>query len=224
MVDMPDLAAVASVVGDPTRARMLAQLMDGQAHTATELAIEAEVAASTASFHLCRLLRAGLVSQVRQGRHRYFRIATPQVAAALEGLESIAPERRMNRGPRDERLRFARTCYDHLAGEAAVRLLETLLARSLIAGPEMAQELTREGAAWCARVGIALDARHATRRPLVRTCLDWSERRAHLGGRLGAALLERLFALRFARRIAGSRALALSERGLAFVAQAELVR
>jgi DNA-binding transcriptional ArsR family regulator len=217
------MAAIAQLLGDPTRARMLGLLMDGQAQTATELALAGGVLPSTASSHLTRLTDAGLLTIARQGRHRYFRIAGPEVAAAIEGLMSIAPPVRPLRfGPREEALRRARVCYDHLAGEMGVRLLDGLRGKRVISGPDDELALTRAGEAWCERIGIDLEALRARRRRLCRQCLDWSQRRAHLAGSLGQALLERLFALRYARREAGSRAVVLSPRGEAFVERLEL--
>ena len=227
MPDTPDFAAVAALVGDATRGRMLAALMDGQARTATELAIEGDVTPSTASSHLARLGCAGLVTITRRGRNRYFRIATAEVAAALEGLMHIAPHaapRPVGPGPRDDRLRRARVCYDHLAGRSAVRLLERLREKRLIGGQEGGMALTAAGEEWCARIGIDLAALRAKRRRLCRPCLDWSERRAHLAGALGAALLERLLALRYARREPDSRVLVLSARGESFIERLEPVR
>jgi DNA-binding transcriptional ArsR family regulator len=227
MLDTPDIAAAAALVGDPTRGRMLLALMDGRALTATELALEGGVTASTASSHLSRLTAAGLVSIARQGRHRYFRIATPEVAAAIEGLMHIAPRqapRQARPGPRDEGLRLARVCYDHLAGEGAVRLLQRLRERRILRGGDDAMTLTSAGEAWCDDVGIDLATLRARRRPLCRPCLDWSERRTHLAGALGAALLDRLFALRYARRERDGRAVILSPRGEAFIERLELAR
>jgi DNA-binding transcriptional ArsR family regulator len=213
-----DFADVAALVGEPARAAILVMLMDGRAHTATELALHAGVTPSTASSHLSRLTAGGLLEVARQGRHRYFRIATPEVGAAIEGLMSIAPARQpARRAPRDAELRRARVCYDHLAGEAGVRLLERMRERALVAGRDDALRLTPEGEEWCGRVGIDLDALRARRRGLCRGCLDWSERRTHLAGALGAALLERLLALRHARRESGSRVVILSPRGDSFV-------
>jgi DNA-binding transcriptional ArsR family regulator len=227
MHDTSDLARVAALMGDPTRAAMLGMLMHGRAHTATELALESGVSPSTASGHLARLTDAGLVAIARQGRHRYFRIASPEVAAAIEGLMSIAPRdesRSRERGAREEQLRAARVCYDHLAGEAAVRMLERLRESGLVRGGEQALALTARGEEWCARIGIDLGALAGGRRPLCRPCLDWTERRTHLAGALGAAILDRLFTLRFARRVAGSRAVILSPRGESFVAHLVLAR
>jgi DNA-binding transcriptional ArsR family regulator len=226
MPDTPDIASIAALVGDPTRAIMLTVLMDGRAHTATELALEAGVTPSTASSHLSRLTGGGLLSIARQGRHRYFRIPAPEVAAAIEGLLNIAPRSAApapRRGPGDERLRRARVCYDHLAGEAAVRLLERLRAAALIDGEDDGMRLTAAGEAWCGRVGIDLAAMRARRRGICRACLDWSERRTHLAGALGSALLERMLALRLARREPGSRAVVLAPRGESFIERPELL-
>lgn len=225
MLDSPDLAGIAALVGDPTRGRMLSALMDGRARTATELALEGGVTPSTASSHLARLTEAGLVALARQGRHRYYRIASPEVASAIEGLMGLAARRGLRvarAGPRDEALRRARVCYDHLAGEAGVRLLERLREEKLVRGSDEALELTDRGDAWCERVGIDLVALRAKRRRLCRACLDWSERRTHLAGALGSALLDRLFALRYARRARQSRAVILSPQGEAFVERPEL--
>jgi len=220
MVDIPDVASIAALIAEPTRARMLAWLMDGRARTATELALEGGVTASTTSSHLTRLTAAGLLAERRQGRHRYFSIRSPEVAAAIEGLMSIAPRRlpaSLAAGPRDERLRRARSCYDHLAGELGVELYERLRQHGFVAGSDDALALTARGEAWCKRIGLDLAALRQRRRPLCRPCLDWSERRAHLGGSLGAALFVRLLALRLARRDPHGRAVALSSRGEAFV-------
>jgi DNA-binding transcriptional ArsR family regulator len=227
MLDIPDIASVAALVGDPTRARMLAALMAGRALTATELALEGGVTPSTASSHLARLTKTGLVSLVTQGRHRYFCIAAPEVAAAVEGLMALAPRgggKVVRTGPLDEGLRRARVCYDHLAGEVAVRLLKRLREKKVLDGGDRALVLTDGGEAWCGRVGIDLEALRRKRRPLCRSCLDWSERKTHLAGALGAAILDRLFALRYARRERGCRSVTLSPRGEAFVERLEVVR
>jgi DNA-binding transcriptional ArsR family regulator len=227
MPDSPDIASIAALVGDPTRARMLTALMDGHARTATELALHGGVSPSTASNHLARLDAGGLVTIVRQGRHRYFRLATPDVAAAIEGLMSIAPgggPAAAPVGPRDERLRRARVCYDHLAGEAGVRLLDRMRQRNLVTGSDETLTLTASGESWCARIGIDLPGLRVRRRRLCRACLDWSERRAHLAGAVGAALLDRMFALRYARRDSASRAVHLSRGGEQFIERLDLVR
>lgn len=224
MLDMPDIAAIAAPLGDPTRGKMVMVLMDGRARTATELALEGGVTPSTASTHLTRLVGAGLVTIAKQGRHRYFRIATPEVAAAIEALMNIAPTRKgrpARMGPQDATLRRARVCYDHLAGEVAVRLLQRLREQRVIGGSDEALVLTEGGEAWCKRVGIDIAALRSNRRRLCRSCLDWSERRVHLAGALGAGILDRLLALRYARREAGGRAVLLSPRGESFIENPE---
>ena len=214
MPDHPDLAFVAGAIADPTRGRMLMSLMRGQALTATELALNGGVTPSTASSHLARLIDAGLVSVARQGRHRYFRIARPEVAEMLEGMANLASSGGcvIKTGPRDPALRHARVCYDHLAGETAVRLLARLREHQLLLGDDDSLALSPRGETWAATLGIDLQALHARRRALCRPCLDWSERRTHLAGSLGAAILDRMVALRYVRRTAG-RAVTLSENG-----------
>jgi DNA-binding transcriptional ArsR family regulator len=227
MLAVPDLASVAALMGDRARGQMLATLLDGRARTATELALEGGVAPSTASSHLARLTEAGLLAIARQGRHRYFRLADPEVATALEGLMHLAhrhgrPASRA--GPRDAALRRARVCYDHLAGEAAVRLFERLREAAFVAGDDGTLALTARGETWCRRIGVDLDALRNGRRRLCRACLDWSERRTHLAGALGAALFDRLAHLRYLRRLRNSRAVVLSPRGEAFIEHPELAR
>jgi DNA-binding transcriptional ArsR family regulator len=213
MLDTPDMAFVAGAIADPTRGRMLMSLMRGQALTATELALDGGVTPSTASSHLTRLIDAGLVSVARQGRHRYFKIARPEVATMLEGMANLANSRSgIATGPRDPALRHARVCYDHLAGETAVRLLARLREHQLLLGDDDSLALSPRGETWAATLGIDLQALHARRRALCRPCLDWSERRTHLAGSLGAAILDRMVALRYVRRTAG-RAVTLSENG-----------
>lgn len=218
MTVRPDLTRVASAIGEPARGKMLNALMDGRALTATELALEAGVTPSTASSHLEKLQQAGLIARTAQGRHRYFRIATAEIAAILESLMGIATANRKTRsGPRNEALRRARVCYDHLAGELGVRLLERMRERQLVRGDDEFLELTAPGEKWATEFGVDLDGLRRRSRPLVRTCLDWSERRSHLSGALGAAILERLFELRFAKRDSFSRAVLIASRGETFL-------
>lgn len=193
---------------------MLGALMGGMALTATELALEAGIAPSTASEHLAKLTDGRVLRLERQGRHRYFRLFDAEIAGALEGLMVLSANRgpRRRPGPADADLRAARVCYDHLAGARGVWLLEQLCRRGLLAGAE-GDGLTAEGAALFGRLGLDLATLARARRPLCRRCLDWSERRHHLGGELGAALLERLFALGWARRKMASRAILFTEAG-----------
>ena len=200
MKDGPSISHVAALIGDPARANMLVALMDGRALTVSELAECAGVALPTASGHLARLGDAGLVTPAKQGRHRYFRLSDGDVAAAIELLMGIAERtgaKPTRTGPADAAMRAARVCYDHLAGERAVRLAERLAADGCI-GEGDTPELTEAGRARLARLGIMLPQRG--RRPLCRTCLDWSERRNHLAGALGAAILNHVLASGWAAR------------------------
>lgn len=222
MSETPDFALLAGAIADPTRCRMLMSLMRGQALTATELALDGGVTPSTASSHLGRLMDAGLVSVARQGRHRYFRIARREVAELLEGMASLGNSggSRITTGPRDPALRHARVCYDHLAGETAVQLLAHLREHQLLLGDDDSLTLSARGETWATALGIDLQALRAKRRRQCRPCLDWSERRTHLAGSLGAAILERMVVLRYVRRTAG-RAVTLSENGRRLVERPE---
>lgn len=192
MKDGPPIAAVAALLGDPARANMLTALMDGRALTVSELADAAGVALPTASGHLAKLRAAGLLAAERQGRHRYLRLSGPDVAEVLEGLMGLAQRtgaERVRTGPRDAALRRARVCYDHLAGERGVALMQGLVRRGWIGGGAE-PAVTAAGRDGLAGVGIDVGALGRGRRPVCRGCLDWSERRSHLGGALGAAVLD----------------------------------
>ena len=208
MKDGPNIAEIAALIGDPARTNMLTALMDGRALTVSELAQVAGVALPTASGHLARMEGAGLLAAEKQGRHRYLRLSGGDVAAAIEALMELAQRTgavRIRIGPRDPALRAARVCYDHLAGERAVALVDRLEAGGLMAG----QGLTDAGLRWLAERGFAPGG---GRRPFCRTCLDWSERRHHLGGALGATILDRVLGEGWARRAAG-RVVDFSPRG-----------
>ncbi len=212
----PDISLIASLVGDPARANMLTALMGGRALSAGELAAEAGVTLQTASSHLAKLQAGGLVAVEKQGRHRYFRLTGPDIAAMLESMMGLAARVghiRRQPGPKDPALRHARICYDHLAGDQGVRLFDSLTRRRLLRSSDGRLDLTAAGEKFVAEFGIDLAALAATRRPLCRTCLDWSERRSHLAGALGAALLARMVTLGWARRDAGSRVVAFSRSG-----------
>ncbi|MGR3320588.1 MAG: ArsR/SmtB family transcription factor [Pseudooceanicola sp.] len=221
MKDGPDIARIASLIGDPARANMLGALMGGQALTARELAEEAGVTPQTASGHLARLREAGLLALRAQGRHRYYRLAGEEVAAALEGLMVLAGGpgpgacgRRTRPGPRDADLRRARSCYRHLAGEMGVRAHDSLLARGMLTAVPGGLALTAEGrdALAGAEIGAALPGGG---RAVCRECLDWSERRMHLAGPLGTAILDHVLSTGWARRAAQGRAIRFTPRGAA---------
>ena len=192
MKDGPDISIAAAMMGDPARANMLLALMSGFALTAAELAREAGVTPSTASGHLAKLEAAGLIASTRRGRYRYFRIADPDVAHAVEALVSVAARAghlRTRPGPKDDAMRRARSCYDHLAGRLAVGLFEHWVSLGLLQPKDGAMRMTVEGRQFLADRGIDVTLLEKSRRPLCRTCIDWSERRNHLGGSVGAAIL-----------------------------------
>jgi len=223
MTTTATFAAIASLAGDPARAGMLHALMDGRALTASELARAAGVTAQTASGHLARLTAAGLVSVERQGRHRYHRLASATVAHMMESIMQVAsavePARpRLTVGPRDAALRAARTCYDHLAGRLGVALADAMAERGYADLAGDGGVMTDAGLAFLGQIGIdmeGLTARSTRRgaRIMCRPCLDWSERRPHLAGAVGAALCALSFERSWIRRIEGTRAVAITPRG-----------
>ena len=216
MAEAPLIAAVAALIGDPARANMLTALMDGRALTASELAGAGGITLQTASGHLARLREAGLIAVRKQGRHRYFSLSGPDVAQVIEALMGLAqrtgavPTRT---GPRDAAMRAARVCYDHLAGERGVAMLHGLRQRGIITGDDETLRLTEIGRKTLADFGLDLGGLEAGRRPLCRPCLDWSERQSHLGGALGAALLDAMVDRGWVKRGEG-RALRFSPQGV----------
>jgi len=219
MVTISSMAEVASLVGEPARAAMLQALMDGRALTATELAFVANITPQTASSHLGQLCASGLVSVLRQGRYRYHRIATPQVAQLLESLMLVAAgtlTTRARTGPRDESLRTARTCYDHIAGQLGVGIADAMKQQGWVEIDDDAGVLTTSGDTFLAANGINLDITEKRRTralPLCRLCLDWSERRPHFSGRLGAELCRHSLEVGWIRKRPGSRALDVTPEG-----------
>ncbi len=229
-----DLAAVGTLVAEPARARILLALGDGRALPASVLAAEAGVAASTASAHLGRLLDGGLLGVEHHGRHRYYRLAGPEVAELIEAIARVAPAapiRSLRQDTQAGAVRFARTCYDHLAGMLGAELMGALLTRGTIAGgdgrfhphaesrdrlsapgSEVDYRLTDSGVDELRAFGIDFDALPA-RRPLIRYCVDWSEQRHHLAGSLGAAVTTRMLALGWLTRAPRGRAVQASESG-----------
>jgi DNA-binding transcriptional ArsR family regulator len=215
-------AEVAALAGDPARAAMLHAVMDGRALTATELAHVAGITPQTASGHLARMTVAGLLVVRKQGRHRYYRLASPAVAQMMESIMRVAsvpdPARRLVVGPRDAALRTARTCYDHLAGHLGVALADGLEEGGRVEFSSDGGLVTDAGIAFFDRLGIdvgALAARRGGRpaRVMCRPCLDWSERRPHLAGSIGAALCAHSFAKDWIRRMRGTRAVAITPKG-----------
>jgi DNA-binding transcriptional ArsR family regulator len=217
MKDGPNIARIAALIGDNARADVLTALMADRALTATELAGIAGVTKQTISAHLAKLLDAGLITVDRQGRHRYFRLAGRDVAQLLESLMGVAFRTgavRVRSSPREPALRKARVCYDHLAGELGVLAYEAMIARRVFELHDDGLRLTDTGRRWFATIGVdAADTAASTRRAVCRPCLDWGERRHHLGGALGTALLERIVALGWARRARDSRVVGFTAQG-----------
>ncbi len=213
-MDAPPIAAVGKLIGDPTRALMLAALMDGRARTATELAVEAGVGRATASSHLARLTERGLLCVASQGRHRYFRLASDEVASMLESLMvfgAATPVAARVRRTTPER--EARTCYDHLAGRLGVGLLDGLQRKGCLVLSTSGVTLSTAGRDLLCHHGIEVDTLARRRRPLARLCLDWSERRNHLAGGLGAALLDLLLTRGWVRGRDCTRAVTVTRAG-----------
>jgi DNA-binding transcriptional ArsR family regulator len=221
----PQVAAAAALIGNPGRAAMLGALMDGRALPATELATAAGLSAAGASEHLSQLLAGGLLAVIREGRHRYYRLANEHVASVLEGLATLGharsgPRTTVNR-QRDNPLRFARTCYDHLAGESGVLIASALQDRMLLVpGEGKCFLVTPAGAQWFAdKLGIEVGALKPARHGVACGCLDWTERRYHLAGPLGASLLRRCFDLGLLRRGKERRAVNVTAAGARFLAR-----
>lgn len=192
MVAAANMVEVAALVGDTARATMLAALMSGQALTASELASRARISRSTASGHLGKLVGARLLAVTQKRRNRYYRIASPLVARMLEGIKAVAaievPQRHQPRSIGDDRLRFARTCYDHLAGTLGVAIADALVAGGHVVLSDDGGEVTASGMDFLSKFGAVLAPKSGSRRIFCRPCLDWSERRFHIAGHVGAEI------------------------------------
>ncbi|KUJ69684.1 ArsR family transcriptional regulator [Streptomyces albus subsp. albus] len=212
----PQLARLAALLADETRASFCLALLDGRAWTAGELARHAGVAASTASEHLSRLVDGGLLAQERQGRHRYVRLAGPQIAQLIEDLAAHCapgpPPRSLRAVGAGRAMARARTCYDHLAGQLGTAITDAMLHRGLLS-QDTGFALTDAGLDWFGALGVELRTEGRGRRPLVRSCLDWTERRPHLAGQAGAALCRHALERGWCERIGSQRALRVSQEG-----------
>ncbi|WP_020591668.1 ArsR/SmtB family transcription factor [Kiloniella laminariae] len=218
MKEGPDITLLGSLIGDPARANMLTALMSGKALTASELAAEAGITLQTTSAHLGKLEGGGLIRQRKQGRHRYFTLADEDVGSLLETMMGLAAKKghtRTRTGPKAPALRKARVCYNHLAGELGVQMYDSLLSRGFL----LAQEdedmliLSDQGRDFIADLGVDISPLNQSRRPLCKSCLDWSARRSHLAGSLGTALLEHFYHKGWAKRIEGQRIVEFSRPG-----------
>ena len=220
MVTVNSVSEIAALMGDPARASMLSLLMDGRAHTASELALAAGVTAQTASGHLARMVDANLLAARAQGRNRFYRLASGEVAHAMETLMALAgtratPASKTAAWRRDPDLRFCRTCYDHLAGQVGLAVTDSLTQHGHLE-PKGARDwsLTSSGELFCSRLGVDLaGAKAAHTRHFARQCLDWSERRPHISGALGSAIADTFFKKGWAERMRRGRTVRLTDSG-----------
>jgi len=219
MVAAANTVEVAALIGDTARATMLAALMGGQSLTASELAFLAHVSRPTASGHLGKLVNARLLAVTQKRRNRYYRIASPLVAAMLEGIQAVAaievPPRYQPRSAKDDALRFARTCYDHLAGWLGVAIADALVKANYLALSDDGGEVTNEGRRFLETFGVNLAADRRSRRIYCRPCLDWSERRHHVAGHIGREILARCLELGWLIRSRDHRAVTITAAGRA---------
>jgi len=216
MITGPIIAEIAALVGDPARATMVSALLDGRALTASELAVAARITPQTTSTHLAKLTEAGLLSVVRNGRHRYFRLASPIVGDMIDGIVAVALAKRPRYRPLSDQARAlsaARICYDHLAGRLSVDLTDSFVAREYVVLDVEAAEITRAGIRFFTEFGIELPKLHSTRRHFCRLCLDWTERRPHIAGAVGAAITKRYFDLGWMERLKRSHAVIITPLG-----------
>jgi DNA-binding transcriptional ArsR family regulator len=216
MITGPIIAETAALIGDPARATMVAALLDGRALSASELARAAHITPQTASTHLAKLADAGVLSVIRSGRHRHFRLASPTVASMIDGIAAVALEKRPRYRPLSGHARAlgaARICYDHLAGRLSVDLTDALVARECIVLDDDAAEITAAGTRFLTGFGIALSRLRSTHRRFCRLCLDWTERRPHIAGAIGAALTRRYFDLGWVERMTGGHAVVVTASG-----------
>lgn len=208
--------AIAALICEPSRAKMLWSLLDGRAYTASELSIVADLSASSASNHLAKLLKAEIVKVDVQGKHRYYSLFSTEVAQAVEGLALLAnirPPQGVKKPSKMEGVQYCRTCYDHLAGYVGVSMVEALEERGYLKKLEKEYIVSEKGWKWFLNLDITEDDFTNSRRPLTRQCLDWSERRPHLAGHLGSLLLERMLKRKWFRKVAFSRELTLTSKG-----------
>ncbi|GIP11769.1 transcriptional regulator [Paenibacillus macerans] len=213
-----NVALIASMVSDASRSAILNALMDGRFHAAGELARMAGIQPQTASFHLAKMVDAGLIAVEKQGRHRYYGIRNPEVAQVMESLLSIAPPvkiKSLRQSAEEQTLRKARTCYDHLAGNLGVSLTQSLVREGILLEGENGFEVTKNREAFFENFQIDLNRVKRKRRSFSHKCLDWSERRHHLAGALGHALLDRLLELNWVQRLPNTRAVKITPQGKA---------
>lgn len=208
-----NFVTISGLICEPARARMLWNLLDGRAYTATELAVASDLSATSASNHLSKLLEAAVVKVEHQGKHRYYSFASADVAYAVESLANLAGRKTTVENEVESGIKYCRTCYDHLAGLVGVRMLEGMEKNGFLVEPDANYNVTEQGWKWLAEFGIDRDEISSVRRPLTRQCLDWSERRPHLAGHLGARLLDKMLERKWFRKIDFSRELEVLPKG-----------
>lgn len=215
VMETTELEYIAALIGEPVRARMLWALLDGRAYTATELSMLADTSPQNASMHLAKLVQAELLRVSSQGRHRYYSFARDEVAYAIEALANLAPAPAAKK-PLPEKaspIKHCRTCYDHLAGKTGVLITESLLTKAYLVEQDNSYKVSDSGHQWFAELDIDTAALKKQRRVLARPCLDWSERRYHLAGSLGAALLDKMLEADWLRSVKNSRAVVITGKG-----------
>ena len=209
-----DFGSIVALIGDPVRANILWTLLDGRAYTASELAVTVDTTPQNLSMHLSKLIKADLLSVEVQGRHRYYAFARPEVAYAVESLAGLLPTASKEKVTKeDPPIRVCRTCYDHLAGKVGVALTESLVKHRFLEHNGPVFTPTAKGCRWFAEMGVDVEALKTQRRSFARSCLDWTERRPHLAGSLGAALLQRMFDDNWFRRMPNTRAVIVTPKG-----------
>lgn len=212
---MENFESIAAIIGEPARAKMLWSLLDGKAYTATELSIQADVSAQNASMHLSKLVQSELLTEERQGRHKYYRFARPEVAYAIEAIANLIPPGKAGHAPVCESagIKFCRTCYDHLAGKVAVEITQRLLNKKIIMPHGSFYDVSPKGEKWFNELDINIEVLKKSKRTFARQCLDWSERKHHLAGSLGAAMLQSMVKKKWIKRIKDSRMTVLTNEG-----------
>jgi len=211
-----EIAKITSLMADPIRTSMLWSMIDGRAYTGLELAIMADTSPQNASMHLAKLLNANLLAVEKQGRHKYYRLASDEVATAMEAIANLIPKEKTRQvvdDKDDHALKYCRTCYDHLAGKVAVTVVDAMVKQKLILKENQAFALSRKGEQFFTKLKVDLKKLEALRRPMLRPCLDWTERRHHLAGSLGAEFLKLILSADWIRRVKNSRAVVITAKG-----------
>jgi len=211
-----ELGQITSLIGDPVRTNILWTLLDNRAYTATELAISADTSPQNISMHLSKLVQADLLTVESQGRHKYYKFSRPEVANAIEAIGSLLPNKihkKIIDNSDNSAIKYCRSCYDHLAGKVGVLITETLLKQKIIEAVANTYNVTKKGEHFFSEFDINIDHLKKCRRAFAKPCLDWSERKHHLAGSLGAALLEKMLSLDYIRKTKNSRAIVITSKG-----------